>query len=210
MLVAVVDPCPSLCCAKLAAWALTVEDRDQLASVGLAAFRTGRRLLLQVIVLGHGSLDLEPHATRRALEFIDSHHSTSRTRRQLWPRPRSCSCPPTTSPGRHPTTSHMARRHRPSGGPGQFLCAVAPRRQWRSRSAPIQAGAPRVSDVHVRPPSDRSPVAPVAPCSTAMPIRLTSKTALHSTPGRVTIVALPLTPGGTEYNGNRSNHARDS
>src|SRR5229473_1189229 len=68
---------PCCCCAKLAARGFTTEYRDQLASVGLPTLWAGRCLLLQVIVLGHGSLDLEILAASRALEFIDGHQSTS-------------------------------------------------------------------------------------------------------------------------------------
>src|SRR6266852_2737857 len=74
-----VAPNPGCCFAKLAAWALTAEDRDQLACVGFPTLRASRCLLLQVIVLRHGSLDLETLAARRTLEFIDGHHSTSGT-----------------------------------------------------------------------------------------------------------------------------------
>jgi hypothetical protein len=77
IMVMLVDLYPCCCFAKLAAWALTAEDRDQLASVGLPTLRASRCLLLQVIVLRHGSLDLETLAARCALEFIDGHHSTS-------------------------------------------------------------------------------------------------------------------------------------
>jgi len=57
------------------AWRLTLEVRDDLMRVLLPAFRAGRRLLLQAVVLVHRHRDLKALAARRALEFVHSHVS---------------------------------------------------------------------------------------------------------------------------------------
>jgi len=57
------------------AWRLTLEVRDDLMRVLLPAFRAGRRLLLQAVVLVHRHRDLKALTARRALEFVHSHVS---------------------------------------------------------------------------------------------------------------------------------------
>src|SRR5258708_39098649 len=134
---------PCCCCAKLAARGFTTEYRDQLASVGLPTLWAGRCLLLQVIVLGHGSLDLEILAARRALEFIDSHQSPS-----LRGPPRSVVRPPRSSDGtwRSGSAPIQAAAPRASGVSTSEGC-----RAWRM----IQSTTTATSEPHSTPSTGR-------------------------------------------------------
>src|SRR6266849_7303222 len=103
----------------------------------------------------------------------------------------------------HKDAEEWIRRHSPDLLGQLARQQVVPEEPERIGKTKHQQECP---DVHVRPPSDRSPFAPVAPCSTTIPTagKVENGASLHSKQGRQLLHYLTR---AAEYNSNLWSHA---